>query len=170
MNTLFSLTSKNSAWVDFRLNLAHIIPLSWNILTAYEINACLNLGHIIPLSWNILTAYEINACLNLGYIIPLSWNILTTYEIEVIFWTVIAKQVTMSSLAEVIPPACLIILHLQYNRFLWHCKWRGTWTAMHDRFLTLYCYNKKYNNNNSNNVIIITINKIPAMNTNYANK
>ena len=54
----------------------------------------------------------------------------------------IAKQAAMSFVAQVTPPAVWTKLYLLYNRFLWHCKWRGTWIAIKDRFLTIYCYNK----------------------------
>ena len=65
----------------------------------------------------------------------------------------IAKQATTSFVAEVVPPACWIILYLSYINFYCTVNEEGPELPCMKgfSFVLLFIYNKKYNNNNNNN-------------------
>ena len=65
----------------------------------------------------------------------------------------IAKQATMSFVAEVITPACWMILYLTYINFYCTVNEGGPELPCMTgfSFVLLFIYNKKYNDNNNQN-------------------
>ena len=73
--------------------------------------------------YTILLEIKKYDCKNIAQINQIN-NVNTTLKYKKNFYVdkiVNAKQATMSFFAEVIPPLCRIILHLQYSRSFQHC-------------------------------------------------